>query len=125
MKYPLNDFLLDDRVAAVRWFTNGDHPEDKCEVCHYGDGTLFYSEGKVVRYFRHPAKTLGGETFCRACGETMHLHGWIDSGEDGHIVCPGDWVLTLYKDLQLEPVYRPIKDDIFQLLFQTEEDECE
>jgi len=24
----------------------------------------------------------------------MHVHGWIDTLEGGHIVCPGDWIIT-------------------------------
>ena len=24
----------------------------------------------------------------------MHVHGWIDTKEGGHIVCPGDWIIT-------------------------------
>jgi hypothetical protein len=24
----------------------------------------------------------------------MHHHGWIDTFEGGHIVCPGDWIIT-------------------------------
>ena len=24
----------------------------------------------------------------------MHDHGWVDTLEGGHIVCPGDWVIT-------------------------------
>lgn len=24
----------------------------------------------------------------------MHTHGWIDTKEGGHIVCPGDFIIT-------------------------------
>ncbi len=37
----------------------------------------FFSEGKVVRYYRHP--NIDGQTVCKHCGNTMHNHGWIDT----------------------------------------------
>ncbi len=88
-------------VDATQWFQNGDHPED-------GDPTR---EGKVVRYFRHPA--INGKSECRHCGETMHYHGWIDTLEGGHIVCPGDWVVT-----GVEGERYPCKPGIFQKTYQ-------
>lgn len=68
-------------IEATQWFQNGDHPED-------GAGGL---EGRVVRYFRHPE--VGGDTPCE-CGVRYHEHGWIDTLEGGHRVCPGDWIIT-------------------------------
>ena len=68
-------------VRADRWFKNGDHPED-------GGGE---TEGKVVRFYRNPF--FSGETVCHFCEETLHDHGFID-GPSGHVVCPGDWVIT-------------------------------
>lgn len=44
-----------------------------------------------VGYYRNPS--VDGMTKCR-CGETMHNHGWINTLEGGHIVCPGDYVIT-------------------------------
>lgn len=102
-------------IEAHRWFKNGDHPEDGDErfppkaapsnpfVRATEDGSAAdprYSgefagerfEGKVVRYFRRP--DVAGDTPCRECGQPMHVHGWIDTKEGGHIVCPGDWVIA-------------------------------
>jgi hypothetical protein len=31
---------------------------------------------------------------CSKCGIRMDKHGWIDTLEDGHNVCPGDWIIT-------------------------------
>ena len=70
-------------IEATQWFTNGDHPEDG-----HSD-----HEGKVVRYFRRPDE-LGGETLCAHCKKRMHDHGWIDTLEAGHRVCPSDWIIT-------------------------------
>lgn len=65
-----------------RWWKNGDHPEDG------GDDT----EGRVVRYFRHP--DVSDEVQCDDCGNTMFEHGWIDQGGPDMTVCPGDYIIT-------------------------------
>lgn len=71
-------------VAAVtRWERNGDHHLD-------GDRG---SEGKVVRYYRHP--DIPGYTPCPRCNQAMNDHGWVDVGKDGLTVCPGDVLITL------------------------------
>ena len=72
-------------IEATQWFKNGDHPNDGYEC-----------EGTVVRYFRRQYRRpdISDESACRHCGVTMHVHGWIDTKEGGHIVCPGDWIIT-------------------------------
>ena len=80
-------------IEATQWFKNGDHPEDKSVLTAAPRGKMaFFSEGKVVRYYRHP--NIDGQTACKHCGDIMHNHGWIDTLEGGHIVCPGDWIIT-------------------------------
>lgn len=65
----------------------------------------FYSEGKVVRRYRHPPSEdhpeRSGQSRCAQCGHTMHMHGWMESEmlnesgkDDGETVCPGDMVIT-------------------------------
>jgi hypothetical protein len=88
-------------VDAHQWFKNGDHPED-------GDPG---SEGKVVRYYRDPYDD--GQRKCKKCGNIMHDHGWIDTLEGGHIVCPGDWIITGVAS----EVY-PVKPDIFAATYE-------
>lgn len=90
-------------VSASQWFMNGDHPLDYSKT-HDGleNGELRQFspeerrangwEGDIVRYYRHPDDS--GERACQLCGNTMHMHGWIDTKEGGHIVCPGDWIIT-------------------------------
>lgn len=81
-------------IEATQWFKNGDHPEDKCEMIK-SNLIDFLSEGKVVRYFRHPG--VSGDSSCISsipCDKKMHEHGWIDTPEGGHNVCPGDWIIT-------------------------------
>jgi len=44
-------------IESTQWFKNGDHPQDNCIMIYPKDGGItkpFLSEGKVVRYFRHP-----------------------------------------------------------------------
>ena len=67
-------------------------------------------EGAVVRYYRHPG--VVGETNCR-CGFIMHVHGWIDTLEGGHTVCPGDWIITGVKGERY-----PCKPDIFEATYE-------
>jgi len=56
-------------IEATQWFKNGDCPLDT-----------------------HPGAP--GSKACSHCGKAMHNHGWIDTLEGGHIVCPGDWIIT-------------------------------
>jgi len=72
-------------IEAVQWFKHGDHPEDGPAL----------QEGKIVRFFRRP--DILGDSACISeipCGHRMQEHGWIDTPEGGHIVCPGDWIIT-------------------------------
>jgi len=60
-----------------------------------------------VRRFRIPG--LDGLDECKSCGYMTHDHGWSDSGGDGHMVCPGDWIIT-----GLNREHRPCKPDAFK-----------
>lgn len=77
-------------VEATQWFANGDHPHDQDGMDDFEKQNNF--EGKVVRYFRSP--DVPAHKYCQHCGFMMHAHGWIDTLEGDHIVCPGDWVIT-------------------------------
>lgn len=92
-------------VDATQWFKNGDHPEDGIEV----KGEL--SEGEVVRYYRIP--DLDGQHDCDRCDAIMHEHGWIDTFEGGHIVCPGDFIIT-----GIQGEHYPCKPDIFEETYE-------
>ena len=90
-------------IEATQWFKNGDHPLD-CTSDHSGfqngrpvsipatHRRAHNWEGDVVRYYRRPDDD--GERACEKCGNRMRDHGWIDTLEGGHIVCPGDWIIT-------------------------------
>jgi hypothetical protein len=104
-------------ITADLWRQNGDHPADYAEdqegmidgVQRPISGAYRRErnwEGSIVRYFRRP--DVSGETPCRHCGVRMHEHGWIDTKEGGHIVCPGDYVIT-----GVQGEHYPIKPDIF------------
>ena len=100
-------------IEAVQWWENGDHPKDNTEAM-VQDGKTFFSEGAVVRYYRHP--NVPGETPCIStmpCARTMHFHGWIDTPEGGHTVCPGDWIITGVKG-----EHYPCKPDIFEATYE-------
>jgi hypothetical protein len=104
-------------IAASQWRKNGDHPLDYSKTHPWlenGELRNFLPEerkangweGDIVRYYRTP--DMDGETPCGHCGVRMHEHGWIDTLEGGHIVCPGDWIITGVKG-----EHYPCKPDIF------------
>ena len=95
-------------IEATQWFKNGDHPFD-------GGQSHGEHEGSVVRYYRNPDDD--GQRSCRHCGRMMHDHGWIDTFEGGHIVCPGDWIITGVVGERY-----PCKPDIFAATYDHVED---
>jgi hypothetical protein len=109
-------------IEATQWHKNGDHPLDYSEThegFEKGELRKFSPEerkaneweGDIVRYFRRP--DVDGESACKHCGVRMHEHGWIDTLEGGHIVCPADWIIT---GVQGEKY--PCKDDIFRATYE-------
>lgn len=108
-------------VEASQWFKNGDHPLDYTKTIaepfaerepvtpEYRKANNW--EGDVVRYYRLPV--CDGELLCQNCGVRMHCHGWIDTLEGGHIVCPGDWIITGIKG-----EHYPCKPDIFEATYE-------
>ena len=112
-------------IEATQWFKNGDHPLDYAsDQSGFQNGQLVSIpkehrkahnwEGDVVRYYRHP--DMDGQTPCKHCGNIMHNHGWIDTLEGGHIVCPGDWIITGVKG-----EHYPCKPDIFEATYEVVE----
>jgi hypothetical protein len=104
MKYRKISIVVD----ATQWFKNGDHPLDYVGVTDEREKTW---EGKVVRFWRNP--DIYGYSFCKHCKEIMLKHGWIDTLEGGHIVCPGDWIVT-----GVHGEYYPVKNDIFAKTYE-------
>lgn len=103
-------------IEATQWFKNGDHPEDESTMImaleeSHSQGYL--SEGKVVRYFRKPDITGDMKCGLFSCGMRFHNHGWIDTLEGGHIVCPGDFIITGVKGERY-----PCKPDIFEATYE-------
>lgn len=95
-------------VEATQWFKNGDHPEDYVgdieDYAVHGDPTAHVWtaefrkandwEGEVVRYFRSPSRKKARFSMCKKCNNTLRVHGWLDEGDEGFMVCPGDWIVT-------------------------------
>lgn len=103
-------------IEAVQWFKNGDHPQDDCYWVHDKSSDRFLSEGKVVRYFRRP--DVDPESLCSECGQRFHVHGWINTKEDEHRVCPCDWIIT-----GVRGEFYPCKPDIFEQTYEKVNDE--
>ena len=111
-------------IEATQWFKDGDHPLDYAsDQSGFQNGRLVSVpasyrkakgwEGEVVRYFRHPETAFDGERTCNQCNLIMYDHGWIDTLEGGHIVCPGDWIITGVKG-----EHYPCKPDIFEQTYE-------
>jgi len=109
-------------IDATQWFKNGDHPLDYADDHQAFEHGMMMAltpeerkakdwEGNVVRRFRHP--NLSGPRVCQQCNHTMHDHGWIDTLEGGHIVCPGDWIIT-----GIQGEYYPCKPSIFDKTYE-------
>ena len=96
-------------VQAHQWRKNGDHPKD----CVARGRPLWEQEpeGKVVRRFRRVSHS--GDSLCGKCGVAFHDHGWIDTDEGGHIVCPGDWIIT-----GVEGERYPCKPSVFEATYE-------
>jgi hypothetical protein len=112
-------------IEAAQWFKNGDHPADYAEDQQGLEGGELRTftgaerktndwEGSVVRYYRVPE--LDGHAACKHCAQIMHVHGWIETLEGGHIVCPGDWIIT-----GVQGENYPCKPDIFALTYEAAE----
>lgn len=54
---------------------------------------------------------------CKHCGCSRQRHGWVNTLEGGHIVCPGDWIITGVKD-----EHYPCKPDIFAATYEPADD---
>ena len=111
------EFMNDNEIKAHQWFKNGDHPKDYDQVKANG------WEGQIVRYYRRP--DVDGQSVCPRCQQIMHDHGFIDEGEVGHTVCPGDWVVECrpgifvpYKEcIQAIRISRELADAIDRLIY--------
>lgn len=84
-------------IEAEQWFKNGDVKEAR--------GAIGYHRTEGV---------------CKHCNGPTCLHGWIDTLEGGHIVCPGDWIITGVKGEKY-----PCKPDIFELTYEKVEEDHE
>lgn len=98
-------------VDATQWLKNGDHPLDESEP-FVGTSATPLTEGKIVRYFRRP--DIPGAAVGAACGHAMHNHGWIDTLEGGHTVCPGDFIIT-----GVAGEHYPCKPEIFAATYES------
>jgi hypothetical protein len=71
---------------------------------------------EATQWFKHgdhPAvKTHKNST----TGQVLRIHGWIDTLEGGHIVTPGDWIITGVKG-----EHYPCKPDIFEMTYEPTE----
>ncbi len=111
-------------IETTQWFKNGDHPKDHDPI---GDGPhsvmteekyqdYLMMDGKIVRRYRRP--DVDRKQLCNHCSKPMYEHGYIYTLEGGHVVCPGDWIITGVKGENY-----PCKPDIFEMTYEAVGDE--
>ena len=102
-------------IEATQWYKNGDHPQDRFSP----EGVIPADhEGRVVRYYRLP--DMLGKTLCNCCGIALEDHGFIDTLEGGHRVCPGDWIITGVSGEKY-----PCKSDVFNFIYESAEPDAQ
>lgn len=96
-------------IEATQWFKIGDHPQDNSVPD--GAPASGLTDGKVVRRTRvsHSVR----RTECPECGLLLRMHGFVDTLEGGHRVCPGDWIIT-----GVQGEHYPCKPDIFEETYE-------
>ena len=80
------------------------------------EATRWFKAGGIVRPYLHPY--VPDTAICPHCGHAFHSHGWIDTLKVGHIVCPGDWIITGVKGERY-----PCKPDIFAMTYEEVKDD--
>lgn len=68
----------------------------------------------IVEDFNVKVKTTAS---CDKCGGLYVDHGWVPTLEGGHIVCPGDWIIT-----GVQGEHYPCKEDIFEMTYELVEE---
>lgn len=77
-------------VEAVQWWRLSDHPA-------------------VEAFIREPHNRV-----CKSCGGPLTgTHGWVETLEGGHIVCPGDYIIT-----GVSGEHYPCKPAIFEATYE-------
>lgn len=74
-------------VEAEQWFYV-DYDREAGHGFSMAHNPIYHLE---VGFYRHP--DIDGKKECEHCGNIMHKHGWMDTLEGGHTVCPGDWII--------------------------------
>ena len=95
-------------VEAEQWF-KVTYDREAGHGIAPGDMPIYHL---TVGYYRNPE--IDAHTECKYCGEIMHNHGWIDTLEGGHTVCPRDFIIT---GVKMEKY--PCKPDIFEATYDS------
>lgn len=101
-------------IEAAQWHIHGDHSE--VDYWRYppvapSTGEIVGSGGVLMGEMKHSETPVN---FRRSdCNALMKDHGFIDTLEGGHTVCPGDWII---RGVQGE--FYPCKPDIFEATYE-------
>lgn len=79
-------------IEATQWFKHGDHVN-------------------VIQ--NSPRWRMEIKAECASCDIPYEQHGWVETLEGGHVVCPADWIIT---DAKGE--HHQCKPDIFEQTYE-------
>lgn len=82
-------------IEAERWWKLGDVPE-----------------ANITQY------RVLSDAICSRCKRRFDEHGWCETLEGGHTVCPGDWIIKGVKG-----EYYPCKPDVFKATYEPVDNE--
>lgn len=60
--------------SVSRWCGMGTHPQD----------------GRLIRNLTEKKRS---KATCSHCSQLIHNHGFLNTGGDGQVICPGDYIL--------------------------------
>jgi hypothetical protein len=78
----------------------------------------WHKMGDHEQVIPHPHSPDHYDHLCEKCEDFLSSHGWVDTLEGGHIVCPDDWIIKGVKG-----EFYPCKPDIFDATYEPAEDE--
>lgn len=77
------------------------------------EATQWFKLGDLETIVRRYDDAGRGQIPCQKCHNMLATHGWVDTLEGGHIVCPGDWIMT-----GVDGEHYPCKPDIFTKTYE-------
>lgn len=107
-------------VEAVQWL----HPDDHSKVGYWRYPPVDPKTGEIsakddainMGQLRHSSHSMPDKFRRETCDAFMDDHGYIDTLEGGHTVCPGNYIIT-----GVQGECYPCREDIFVATYEQED----